>query len=55
MISDAYLRTRITEVQQDFAAARRWRRRLTRLLRRRQARHEPQVVGGTPVADDSAW
>ena len=31
MISDAYLRARIAEVQHEFAAARRWRRRLTRL------------------------
>jgi hypothetical protein len=52
MISDTYLRTRIAEVQQEFAAARRWRRWLTRLLggggSRRLARHEP-------VADDRAW
>jgi hypothetical protein len=57
MLSDTYLRTRIAEVQQEFAAARRWRRWLTRLLggSRRLARHEPQAVGGTPVADDRAW
>jgi hypothetical protein len=56
MLSDTYLRTRIAEVQQEFAAARRWRRWLTRLLggSRRLARHEPQAVGGTPVADDRA-
>ncbi|MEV4055283.1 hypothetical protein AB0J55_29120 [Amycolatopsis sp. NPDC049688] len=32
MISDAYLRARIAEVQQEFAAARGWSRRLTRLV-----------------------
>lgn len=32
MISDAYLRARIAEVKQEFAAAYRWRRQLTRLL-----------------------
>jgi hypothetical protein len=32
MISDAYLRARIAEVQHEFAVARRWRRRLTRLI-----------------------
>jgi len=32
MISDAYLRARIAEVKQEFAAARWWRRQLARLL-----------------------
>ncbi|MCR6485601.1 hypothetical protein M8542_22505 [Amycolatopsis sp. OK19-0408] len=40
MISETYLRARIAEVQQEFAAARRWRRRLTRLLARKR-RPEP--------------
>jgi hypothetical protein len=31
MISDAYLRARIAEIQQEFAAARRWRAWLRRL------------------------
>ncbi|GHG08280.1 hypothetical protein GCM10017567_26060 [Amycolatopsis bullii] len=35
MISDAYLRARIAEVQQEFAAARAWLRRLR--VRRRKA------------------
>lgn len=40
MISDAYLRARIAEVQQEFAAARRWLRGVTRLLARaRKARN----------------
>jgi hypothetical protein len=34
MISDAYLRARIAEVQQEFAAARRWWRRVRCLLAR---------------------
>ncbi|MEV7097839.1 hypothetical protein AB0M80_33815 [Amycolatopsis sp. NPDC051045] len=41
MISDAYLRARITEVQQEFAAARRWRRRMTRLLARARKARKP--------------
>ncbi|MGW3963477.1 hypothetical protein ACWED2_26920 [Amycolatopsis sp. NPDC005003] len=36
MISDAYLRARIAEVQQEFAAAKAWLRRLR--VRRRKAR-----------------
>jgi hypothetical protein len=32
MISDAYLRARIAEVMQEFAAARWWRRQLARLI-----------------------
>ncbi|MFF1610613.1 hypothetical protein ACFVYA_22770 [Amycolatopsis sp. NPDC058278] len=41
MITDTYLRVRMAEVQQEFAAAR-WWRRMTRLLARaRKARKRP--------------
>jgi len=44
MISDAYLRARIAEVQQEFAAARRWLRRVTYLLARaRKARDRAEL------------
>ncbi|AEK44530.1 hypothetical protein [Amycolatopsis mediterranei] len=39
MITDAYLRARMAEVRQEFAAARGWRRKLARLwARARKAR-----------------
>ncbi|WP_199191460.1 hypothetical protein [Amycolatopsis sp. CA-126428] len=41
MITDAYLRARIAEVQQEFAAARWWRRRMTRLLARARKARKP--------------
>ncbi|MDQ7802824.1 hypothetical protein Q5425_03725 [Amycolatopsis sp. A133] len=41
MISDAYLRARIAEVQQEYAAARWWRRRVTRLLGRARKARKP--------------
>ncbi|MEU5262120.1 hypothetical protein [Amycolatopsis sp. NPDC021455] len=34
MINETYARTRIAEVQREYAAARRWRRRLKRLVDR---------------------
>jgi hypothetical protein len=34
MIDDTYVRARVTEVRREFAAARRWRRRLKRLVDR---------------------
>ncbi|WP_020647068.1 hypothetical protein [Amycolatopsis balhimycina] len=39
MINDTYVRTRVTEVQHEFAAARRWRRRLRRLVDRARRRN----------------
>jgi hypothetical protein len=39
MINHTYVRTRITEVQHEFAAARRWRRRLGRLVARARRRN----------------
>ncbi len=41
MITDAYLRARIAEVQHEFAAARGWRRRMTRLLARAWKARKP--------------
>lgn len=38
MFSEAYLRTRIADVQHEFATARRWRRRLRRVLTRVRGR-----------------
>ncbi|EOD66589.1 hypothetical protein [Amycolatopsis vancoresmycina] len=47
MISDAYLRARIAEVQQEFAAARRWCRRIKRLVARaRRARKPAKLSDG---------
>ncbi len=46
MISDAYLHARIAEVQAEFAAARRWRRTMTRLLANaRKARKRTRLSG----------
>ena len=39
MINDTYARTRVTEVRHGFAAARRWRRRLKRLMNRVRRRN----------------
>jgi hypothetical protein len=44
MITDTYLRARIAEVQQEFAAARWWRRRMTRLLARTRKARKPAVL-----------
>ncbi|MET8849164.1 hypothetical protein [Amycolatopsis sp. NPDC004625] len=41
MISDAHLRARIAEVQQEFAAARGWGRRVRRLLARARRARKP--------------
>ena len=39
MINDTYVRARATEVRHEFAAARRWRRRLKRLVDRARRRN----------------
>ncbi|WP_199198846.1 hypothetical protein [Amycolatopsis sp. CA-128772] len=41
MIHESYVRARMAEVRHEFAAVRRWRRRVTRLLGRARAAREP--------------